>query len=156
MQPRIEILKDKLLVGMSLSMSVADNKTFKLFSTFMPRRTEIPNTVNKDVFDLRVYPKSYFQVFDPKKVFTKWALIEVSQIEKIPSQMEKFRLFGGKYVVFTHNGPSAGFGVFQYIFTQWLPKSGYRLDHRPHFEILGEKYSRHSPDSVEEIWIPIK
>jgi AraC family transcriptional regulator len=30
------------------------------------------------------------------------------------------------------------------------------LDNRPHFEILGEKYKQGSPDSEEEIWIPVK
>ncbi|MEX0288005.1 MAG: GyrI-like domain-containing protein [Flavobacteriaceae bacterium] len=155
MKPRIEVIEEKTLIGMSLPMSVADNQTFKLFSTFMPRRKEIRNAVNADIFDLRVYPADYFQAFDPTKVFTKWALSEVSQNEEVPSQMEKFKLPGGKYAVFTHKGPSADMGIFQYIFTQWLPKSGYSLDSRPHFEILGEKYSRQDPNSEEEIWIPV-
>jgi AraC family transcriptional regulator len=43
-----------------------------------------------------------------------------------------------------------------YIFNTWLPKSGYQLDRRPHFEILGEKYKNNNPDSEEEIWIPIQ
>jgi AraC family transcriptional regulator len=34
--------------------------------------------------------------------------------------------------------------------------SAYDLDNRPHFEILGEKYKNESPDSEEELWIPVK
>jgi len=43
-----------------------------------------------------------------------------------------------------------------YIMSQWLPNSKYILDHRPHFELLGAKYKNNSPDSEEEVWIPIK
>ncbi|MGK2861531.1 MAG: GyrI-like domain-containing protein [Chitinophagaceae bacterium] len=46
--------------------------------------------------------------------------------------------------------------MFSYIFNTWLPPSGYDLDNRPHFEILGEKYKNDDPLSEEEIWIPIK
>jgi AraC family transcriptional regulator len=42
------------------------------------------------------------------------------------------------------------------IFTQWLPNSGYKVDYRPHFAIMGEKYKKDSADSEEEIWIPVK
>jgi AraC family transcriptional regulator len=45
--------------------------------------------------------------------------------------------------------------IFQYIYSTWLPASGYALDNRPHFELLGEKYKQGSPHSEEEIWIPI-
>jgi AraC family transcriptional regulator len=42
------------------------------------------------------------------------------------------------------------------FFSTWLPDSEYRLDVRPHFEVLGEKYKNDDPESEEEIWIPIK
>jgi AraC family transcriptional regulator len=45
---------------------------------------------------------------------------------------------------------------FTYIFTRWLPASGYQLDNRPHFEILGDKYKNNDPESEEEIWIPVR
>ena len=28
-------------------------------------------------------------------------------------------------------------------------------DDRPHFEVLGDKFSRNSPGSEEEIWVPV-
>jgi AraC family transcriptional regulator len=71
--------------------------------------------------------------------------------------MEKFILPAGAYAVFLHKGgPATGQQTFQYIFGTWFPQSEYRLDDRPHFEILGEKYSNTSPDSEEEIWIPVR
>jgi AraC family transcriptional regulator len=71
--------------------------------------------------------------------------------------MKAFELPAGLYAVFLHRGPaSEGQRTFQYIMGTWLPASGYELDSRPHFELLGEKYKNDLPDSEEEIWIPIK
>ena len=63
---------------------------------------------------------------------------------------------GGLYAVFFYKGSSSDTKIFQYIFTNWLPDSGYTLDNRPHFEILGENYKNGDPGSEEEIWIPVK
>lgn len=60
------------------------------------------------------------------------------------------------YAVFDYKGSSDDGSVFKYIFNTWLPQSGYQLDNRPHFEVLGDKYRNSDPNSEEEIWIPIK
>lgn len=156
MEPRIKILKEKKLVGMFVSMSLAENKTFKLFSTFMPRRKEILNSINNDVLDLIVYPKDYYLNFNPSNYFIKWALAEVSDIENVPNEMEAFILEGGKYAVFTQKGIYTDNNIFQYIFTKWLPNSDFIVDDRPHFDVLGEKYQQKVPGAEQEIWIPIK
>jgi predicted transcriptional regulator YdeE len=31
-----------------------------------------------------------------------------------------------------------------------------KIDNRPHFEVLGDKYKNNDPSSEEEIWIPIR
>jgi AraC family transcriptional regulator len=156
MQPTIKIIEEKKLIGMSKPMSLTDNKTFQLFSTFMPRKKEISNAINSDVFDLRVYPKGYFLNFNPSTFFTKWVLAEVPNFENVPSGMETFTLAGGKYAVFTHKGLSTDNSTFQYIFTEWLPNSDFVLADRPHFEILGAKTKLNDPNSEEEVWVPVK
>ena len=72
------------------------------------------------------------------------------------TEFDHFVLEGGLYAVFDYKGSSADPSIFQYIYTDCLPKSEYLLDDRPHFEILGEKYKNNDPESEEEIWIPIK
>lgn len=155
-KPRIETIKEKKLIGMHEQMSLIENKTYKLFSTFMPRKKEIQNVINIDTYDLRVYPQNYYSNFSPSNYFTKWALVEVSDWEHIPNKMEKFNLIGGKYAIFDYKGLSSDNRIFHYIFTNWLPNSNYELDDRPHFEILGEKTKFNDPNSEEEIWIPIR
>lgn len=156
MKPQIRTIQEKKLIGICLSMSLANNGTAKLWGAFMPRRNEIKTRLNEDYFSLQVYPPSYFQSFNPEQEFVKWACVEVSDFTEIPDDMEAFTLTGGLYAVFNHTGASSDGSIFHYIYTEWLPNSGYQLDDRPHFEVLGEKYKKNDPDSEEEIWIPIR
>jgi len=95
-------------------------------------------------------------IFDPEAMFEKWALVEVKNFEQIPTEMETYNLSGGLYAVFLHKGMTdIANNSFTYIFKTWLPNSGYVLDNREHFEILGEKFIRDSSDLEEEVWIPI-
>ena len=154
MQPQFVTIEPKKLLGICLEMSLAENLTGELWRSFMPRLKEIETRVGNHLYSLQVYDEDYFQQFSPTREFEKWALAEVKNFSVIPDEMESFELPGGLHAVFHHKG--IGTEIFQYIFSEWLPKSGYSLDNRPHFEILGEKYKQGSPDSEEEIWIPVK
>lgn len=158
MEPRIELLTPKKLIGKHVKMCYANNQTSELWRSFMTRRKEITNNLNSDLYSLQVYDKSLdFRQFSPQTEFKKWALTEVSDFDSIPDGMEKYELEGGLYAVFDFKGTAADFPkVFQYILRIWLPNSEYELDNREHFELIGEKYKNNDPNSEEEIWIPIK
>ena len=156
MEPRIEQLARKKLVGRSLRMSFAVDKTGELWRSFMPRRKEIGNALSTELYSLQVFDPSYFDHFNPAREFEKWALVEVQHFDGIPEGMSAFTIPGGLYAVFHYVGSSTDTKIFDYIFRTWLPASVYRLDNRPHFEILGEKYKNGDPNSEEDIWIPIK
>jgi AraC family transcriptional regulator len=158
MEPRIEILTEKKLVGKRIRMTLSNNKTAVLWRDFMQRRKEIRNNVSSDLFSMQVYdPSLDFEKFNSDTLFEKWAAVEVPDFNNIPAEMETFTLTGGLYAVFIHKGAaSSGPATFQYIFGTWLPGSQYSLDNRPHFEILGDKYKNEDPDSEEEVWIPVK
>lgn len=154
MKARIEIIGEKKLVGKRIIMSMSENKTAEHWRSFMTLRKSILNSVGNDLYSLQVYPPSYFDNFNPEKTFEKWAVAEVFNFENIPENFETFTLPGGLYAVFHHIGMDTS--IFHTIFTEWLPKSKYLLENRPHFEILGDKYKNGDPNSEEEIWIPIK
>lgn len=139
---------------MKLVMSFANNKTGQLWQRFMPTRKEIKNNINADLISMQLYGPAFD--FGPNIEFEKWAAVEVSDLTNVPDQMETFLLPQGLYAVFNYKGSSMDKRIFQYIFGEWLPHSAYQLDNRPHFEVLGEKYKNASPDSEEEIWIPVK
>lgn len=157
MQPRIENLTEKKFVGKKLQMSFADNKTLKLWQGFMPRRGNISNKIGTELYSIEVYPEDFFENFDPAKEFEKWAAVKVSEFDKIPDDLEISTVPEGLYAVFIYKGKSSeAANFFQNIFGNWLPNSGFLLDARPHFAVMGEKYKNDSADSEEEIWIPIK
>jgi AraC family transcriptional regulator len=156
MIPRIEKINEKKLVGKRLTMSMADNKTGQLWKAFAPRCREVTNKLTTDLISLQIYSPTHFADFRPTNTFEKWATVEVADFADLPGEMETFTLMGGLYAVFLYQGSSNDHRVFQYIFRTWLPSSGYELDDRPHFEVLGDRYHNNDPTSEEEIWIPIK
>lgn len=155
MEPRIETLFEKKLVGKRLTMSLADNKTSYLWQSFVSGRREIINNNTNEMISMQIY-NGPVRLGDLNQEFEKWAAIEVTDFENVPEKMDSYTLNGGLYAVFTYKGLSTDNSVYLYIFGTWLPDSDYLLDHRPHFEILGDNYKNGDPDSEEEIWIPIK
>jgi Uncharacterized protein conserved in bacteria len=156
MQPRFESLTEKKLVGLSTIMSFSGNKTGLLWRSFMPRSREF-TTVNTFLYSVEVYPPRFFEAFDMQREFEKWAAVEVADFTVVPEGMQQLVIPEGLYAVFIHKGPaSEGFKTYNYIFETWMPSSGFGLDQRPHFALMGAKYKNESPDSEEEIWIPVK
>jgi len=157
---RTQNLPKKKLVGMQRKMTFASvpQETVALWKQFMPLHKSIVNRVDANFYSVQVYDS----LLEMNKIkgsdsFTKWALVEVVDYNDIPESMEKFDLEEGLYAVFLHKGLGSEFvKIMTYIFGEWLPNSGYELDHRPHFELLGDKYKNNHPDSEEEVWIPIK
>ena len=156
MQPRIETINGKKLIGQRLKMSFADYKIGELWRRFGPKRKEITNNLNDDLISLVVYEATHFTDFKPTNEFERWATVEVANYDNVPPEMETFDLQGGLYAVFEYKGLNTDHSIFQYILGTWLPNSDFELDNRPHFEVLGEKYKNSDPESEEEIWIPIK
>lgn len=155
MNPRIEELAEKKLVGINVKMSLANNKTGQLWGQFAPRIKEINNRSSEDKISMQLYPPMYYDHFSPIAEFEKWATIEVADFNNIPEGLKQYTLEEGLYAVFDYKGSSADPSIFHYIFSQWIPNSKYVVDDRPHFEVLGAKYRNNDPDSEEEIWIPI-
>jgi len=71
MQPRIEILNEKKLIGKRIKMSYSNNKTAELWRSFMPQKKEIKNTASSDLFSIEVYEPQFFKNFSPERAFDK-------------------------------------------------------------------------------------
>ncbi|AIN74004.1 GyrI-like domain-containing protein [Flavobacterium psychrophilum] len=152
--PKIVTFPKKKLIGNKLEMSFANDKTFQLWSNFMPRHGAIINRIGTYKFSLQNYSDNFQS--NPTIPFYKWALIEVSDYNHIPEGMETYSINEGLFAVFKYNGPSNNaFPIFEYIFNTWLPNSLYELDNREHFEILNENYNPQG-NADEEIYIPIR
>lgn len=139
-----------------MKMSFDNYRVSELWKKFIQGRNEITNNLTDDLISMTEYQSTHFADFKPANEFNKWATVEVSSLDNVPSEMEAFILTGGLYAVFDYKGLNTDHSIYQYIFGTWLPNSDYVLDNRPHFEILGDKYKNNDPTSEEEIWIPIK
>jgi AraC family transcriptional regulator len=157
MTERIEKINEKKLVGKRMTMSHVDYRIRELWSSFMPRKKEINNSLSNNLFSLVIYPSTHFLDYKPTNNFEKWAAVEVESFKDVPAGLETYILPGGLYAVFNYRGTSSeAAAYFQNIYNVWLPALDYKLDDRPHFEILGTKYKTNDPSSEEEIWIPVK
>jgi AraC family transcriptional regulator len=157
MQPEIKSIEEKKLIGRRIRMSFSDNKTHLLWRSFIPGRQQIKNTTGTELYSVEIYPAGFFQQFEPVTTFEKWAAVAVKDFNSIPDGMEALILPVGLYAVFLHRGPAgAVLQTYRYILETWLPGSGFLLDDRPHFSVMGEKYKNEDPDSEEEIGIPVR
>ncbi|MGI9544523.1 MAG: GyrI-like domain-containing protein [Cyclobacteriaceae bacterium] len=158
-KPKIIDAPERKLIGMRIKTSLSNDQTVSMWQRFMPRRKEIASAIDGIYYSVQVYPEHFKMAdFTPETVFEKWAGIEVIEFTELPEGMESTTLASGKYAIFIHQGPMATFPkTLQYIYNTWLPQSGYELDSRPHFEIMGAKYKGpNDPNSEEEVWIPIR
>ena len=155
MNPTLKTFPATKFIGKNLSITYADYRAFELWSSFMPRRKEILNSIGPDLYNIQINPENFD--FNPNTPFVKWAAVAVSNFDLVPEGMETLEIQQGLYAVFNYKGnQSNAAAFFNVIYTQWLPSSGYELGNHPQFEILGEKYKNNDPNSEEEIWIPIK
>lgn len=159
MTPRIVRLEAKTLVGISTKMSLGENRTYQLWNGFMKLRHQIAHQVLPGLYSLQIYDEYFLKrPFTPDTIFEKWAAVEVTELARLPEGMQALNLEAGLYAVFTHKGHTSGFQhTMNYIYGIWLPASGYQLDERPHFELMGDAYlGQEHPDSEEDVYVPIK
>lgn len=157
--PVITEVKEKMLVGLRILTTLSENKTTVLWQQFMPRRHEIGHRVGEALYSVQAFdPFTTMNTFTSETSFEKWAAVEVSTVDALPEGMKVYILVGGKYAVFRHKGTASTFPeTLQYIFERWLPNSGYELDSRAHFEVMGDQYrGPDNPDSEEDVWVPIR
>lgn len=155
--PIIKSIPEKKLIGLHRTMTLSNDATFELWHSLMPRRKEIPNALNPDLISMQLFGKSLIEgSFTPDTPFAKWAAIEVTDFENIPVGMDSYDVPSGVYACFSYKGAANEVqSTIQYIFEEWLPASGYKLDNRPHITVMGDKYKGNDPDSEEEFRIPV-
>jgi AraC family transcriptional regulator len=157
-EPIIKSLEETRVVGKKSHMSLKHNTTVQLWREFMPLRRHITDPLDASFWSVEVYPgPDFFKSFDPAREFEKWAAVPVGPSAIIPEDLQVLLIPSGLYAVFSYKGKESEVSqMYGYIYGAWIPKSGYTLDHRPHFAVMGAKYKGEHPDSEEELWIPIK
>ena len=146
-----------LLQGKSTFLSLANDATPQLWRQFIQEaKGSLPATINR--YNGTVYPAGFdMRTFGDNTVMQRWAAVEARVADQWPQSWDTLEIPPGEYATFTYKGLPSGFGnALAYFYQQWLPSSGYVLDERPHFEVLGPDYRPDDPDAEETVWIPIK
>lgn len=154
--PTILKLQETIFIGIDSEMSGYNDHTNSLWSQFMPRRREVKPAIGIELFSLAVYPKDYFKNYDGNITYQKWAAVKSNESALVPSGMKRIIVPEGNYAKFTHRGPLENISqTFQFIFGEWLPKSKYGVDLRPHIAVMDNRYEPYDMNSEEDIFIPI-
>lgn len=159
MKPRIIELENKKLIGASVKTSLANNNIPQLWNDFMSRIEEIKNNQNTGCYEIHLFDSEFkMENFTEDMEFKKWVAVEVANFDSIPKGLKSLTIEGGKYAVFEHKGTMSNIQMtFDYAYGTWLTNSEYEIDKRADFECYGEKYfGPEHPESITELWIPIK
>jgi len=158
MQPTFTHLPETKLVGHRIRNCLADNQVVGLWRRFMPRQREIQQVLGPELYAVQQYDSLLDPAtFTPRTPFDHWAARAVADSAPVPEGMESCTVPAGLYAVFVHRGlPETFPETSRYIFTVWLPGSGYVLDHRPHLQVMGASYRPNDPDSEETVWVPVR
>lgn len=122
----------------------------------MPERHQIQDRIGTNVYSVQRYPEKYFEEFNLGRFFEKWAAVEVPDGAVVPEGFNALTIESGLYAIFEHKGTVGNLEAIQYIYEQWLPRSGYTLADRPHFERLPEDYKEQGDQAHETIYIPVE
>ncbi len=159
MKPEIVEIEKKTLVGLSVLTSLANNKIPQLWRDFMPQIKNLVNNKNTGCYEVHPFDSDFkMENFTDDMEFEKWAAVEVNEASNIPEQLKSLTIKGGKYAVFEHKGRMSHIQMsFDYAYGTWLPNSEYEIDKRASFERYGDQYlGPENPESITELWIPIK
>ena len=78
MEAQIKIATEKKLIGKRINMSFIENRTFQLWSSFMPKRREIKNSIDSNLYSLEVFYQTILTILIPIRVFKngqQWPLL---------------------------------------------------------------------------------
>lgn len=77
---------------------------------------------------------------------------------KFEAPVSRTEVAGGEFAVLTHVGPYAQLCfAYQWLYGEWLPKSGRETGEAPVFEVyLNDPRETAPADLVTEIWLPLK
>lgn len=106
----------------------------------------------------KAYQVCVFDESQPDKdLYTFIAGMAVSETTGIPQGMIAHTVPEANFAVFEHRGlMDKMHQTYEYIFGIWLQENSYVMAEADSLEIYDERFIVDSPDSVFEIWVPVK
>jgi len=153
MTPRFEHLDAFTVIGLAGQFTMENNTIPQLWDKFNPRANEVKDAKYDCCLGLCFYVPNY----EAGKPFTYMAGRIVNKVGELPQGMTMREVPAADYAVFEHKGPLDTLQkTYDYIFREWLPASEYDMAPQDDFEWYDYRFKWGQPDSIFEIWIPIK
>jgi AraC family transcriptional regulator len=118
-----------------------------LWPKFVPRIGEIPHADEPNV--------SYGAMRLDGSTLEYTAAVSVTSVDRLPPGMTSLVLGAGTYAFFSYPLSQLGKG-FSEIHNELIPRSAWQPSEPPFFERYDEKFDPHNPQSIVEIWIPVR
>jgi len=153
MTPRFDHKDTFTVVGLAGQFTMSNNTIPQLWDQFNQRDKEVKNAIYKAALGVCFYEPNY----EKDSPFTYMAGWIVTQVGDIPEGMTSRTVPACDYAVFEHKGALDTLQkTYDYIYREWLPASEFEMAQHDDFEWYDERFKYGQPDSIFEIWIPIK
>ncbi|HEY3876309.1 MAG TPA: GyrI-like domain-containing protein [Candidatus Kapabacteria bacterium] len=124
---------------------------------FGSRSSEIPNRTTDVAYGIEDYSRDFEMNEGGFPKYYYLAGLEVNSTKAIPAGMKSKEIAAANYAVFAYEGPLDRLhDFFDYIYSEWMPKSGYSMD--PKLSLDFERYPERVMDmnaAKLEIWVPV-
>ena len=160
MQPEYVELDEMTVVGFSSLVSMKCNLIHQLWERFAPREKDIKYVAIPDVALEVSFDMEKISIEGEKEDWLFFDLVGLaaSSTDDIPEGMTHKRVPAHKYAKFVHKGPISNImETYNYIYNEWLPKSGHEYDSEAcEVDWYDKRFKMEEADSEFDIYIPIK
>jgi len=157
MKPRIEHIDDFTVAGLAVKTTMSENRIPQLWDQFIEHVSEIEQFGDGACPSYGVCFYDTASDYGSDSEFTYLAAMQVRADTVVPAPFTTRVVRGGNYAVFEHIGTLDTLTTtYQGIYSNWIKDAGLELDKRDDFEKYDFRFKYGEPDSVMEIWVPIK
>jgi len=143
------------VIGLARQFTMNNKSIHLLWAEYDRRKQDIPNALPDASYGVCYHEP--MENMSPDSPFTYLAGKAVTSDADIPEGMTSRQIPEADYAVFEHRGAlDTLHGTYGHIFREWLPTSGYESADQDDFEVYDRRFNCSDPDSIMEIWIPIR
>ncbi len=156
---RIECVEPIQMIGICEHTTLRTENPAKLWGQFMPRRKEITNRIEPNLYSVQIFDNFYAQnAFSRDAYYTKWAAVAIASNDcAIPEGMSELIIPAGQYAVFVLKGTyTQAVEILGRIYNNWLPASEFEVDNRPNFTRFDQNHKIDDEDAQETFWLPVR
>lgn len=152
LDPAVRAIPEIYAMGLARHSSTGSHFQ-SLWEQFLPRLFEVDET--DDGFAVR------YGVIEPtgdRNEYHYIACAPAGRAKSVPEGMREVIIPAGQYAVFTHQGSIGRLrDTYQFIYSSWLPRSGWIRAQGPEFEVYSGEYGNpHDEQFTFEICIPVQ